>query len=94
LRRTGGWTRRLEARFDELKSTLPHSFTGFEYDFEHVWAECTPEKRREVLEEIYEDGSLKLWLANFGEVFFDMDVSHEISESSGRRCGPASRTSA
>ena len=32
-------------------STLPNTFTGFEYDFEHNWAELTPERRREVLEE-------------------------------------------
>ena len=43
-----------KARFDELRNTLPHTFTGFEYDFEHRWADLTPEQRREVLEEIYE----------------------------------------
>ena len=50
-------------RFAELSETLPHTFTGFEYDFVHAWADCTPERRREMLEEIYADGSLKLWLA-------------------------------
>lgn len=67
-------------RFAELKATIPHTFTGFEYDFEHAWADCTPERRREVLEEIYEDGSLKLWLAGFGEMFFVKEVSDEVSE--------------
>jgi len=67
-------------RFEELKTTLPHTFTGFEYDFEHVWADCTPQRRREILEEIYADGSLKLWLAGFAEMFFDEQVSAEISE--------------
>ena len=33
-----------------------------------------------VLEEIYADGSLKLWLASYGEMFFDEAVSAEISE--------------
>ena len=33
-----------------------------------------------MLEEIYEDGSLKLWLASFGEMFFSPEVSEEISE--------------
>jgi cation diffusion facilitator CzcD-associated flavoprotein CzcO len=33
-----------------------------------------------VLEDIYEDGSLKLWLASFWEMFFDADVSEQISE--------------
>ena len=69
-----------KARFDELKSTIPHTFSGFEYEWAHAWADCTPEKRLEVLEEIYEDGSLKLWLAGFGEMFFSPDVSEEISE--------------
>ena len=28
------------------KATIPHTFTGFEYDFVHVWAKCSPEQRR------------------------------------------------
>lgn len=69
-----------KSRFAELKATIPHTFTGFEYDFEHAWADCTPEQRQEILEEIYQDGSLKLWLAGFGEQFFDAEVSETISE--------------
>lgn len=69
-----------KGRFDELKKTIPHTFTGFEYDFEHVWADCTDAQRQEVLEEIFQDGSLKLWLAGFGEQFFDEEVSEAISE--------------
>lgn len=69
-----------KSRFEELRATIPHTFTGFEYDFQHVWAESTPEQRREVLEEIYEDGSLKLWLASYGEMFFDEEVNEAVSE--------------
>ncbi|UEM07266.1 NAD(P)/FAD-dependent oxidoreductase (plasmid) [Skermanella rosea] len=69
-----------KARFDELKATLPHTFTGFEYDFQHRWADLAPAQRLEVLEEIYENGSLKLWLASFAEMFFDEAVSEEVSE--------------
>jgi cyclohexanone monooxygenase/acetone monooxygenase len=69
-----------KGRFDELKSTIPHTFTGFEYDFEHAWADKTPEQRQEILEEIYQDGSLKLWLASFGEIFFSEEVSEAVSE--------------
>jgi len=32
------------------------------------------------LEEIHADGSLKLWLASFAEMFFDEEVSKEISQ--------------
>ncbi len=69
-----------KARFQELKTTIPHTFTGFEYDFQYQWAELTPAQRRDVLETIYANGSLKLWLASFAEMFFDADVSEEISE--------------
>lgn len=68
-----------KARWDELKTNLPVTFTGFEYDFEHAWADCTPEQRRKILEDTHADGSLKLWLASFGEMFFDEEVSEEIS---------------
>lgn len=69
-----------KGRFEELRSTIPHTFTGFEYDFEHAWADKTPEQRQEILEEIYQDGSLKLWLASFGEIFFSDEVSEAVSE--------------
>lgn len=74
-----------KARFEELRGNLPNTFTGFEYDFVHQWANETPEKRREVLEEIYADGSLKLWLASYAEMFFDPKVSEEISEFVGAK---------
>lgn len=69
-----------KSRFGELCQNLPNTFTGFEYDFEHTWAELTPARRREILEEIHADGSLKLWLCSFAEMFFQEDVSEEISE--------------
>ncbi|SFL44943.1 flavin-containing monooxygenase [Geodermatophilus ruber] len=69
-----------KARFPELRATVPHTFTGFEYDFEHSYADLTPEQRRELLEEIYDNGSLKLWLASFAEMFFDEAVNEEVSE--------------
>jgi len=69
-----------KARFEELRSNLPNTFTGFEYDFVHQWANDSPEQRRAILEEIHADGSLKLWLASYAEMFFDEKVSEEISE--------------
>jgi len=69
-----------KSRFEELRSTIPYTFTGFEYDFEHAWADCTPEQRQEILEDTYQDGSLKLWLAGFGEIFFTEEVSAAVSE--------------
>ncbi|PWR24021.1 flavin-containing monooxygenase [Zavarzinia compransoris] len=69
-----------KARFDELRQNLPRTFTGFEYDFENAWADLTPAQRRARLEEIHANGSLKLWLASFAEIFSDEAVSEEVSE--------------
>lgn len=68
-------------RFKELISTLPHTFTGFEYDFTNpAWKTLSEEQRNAILETIWEDGSLKLWLASFAEIFFDEDASEGVSE--------------
>jgi acetone monooxygenase (methyl acetate-forming) len=70
-----------KARFQELRETLPFSFTGFEYDFTNGnWKDLTPSERHAILEKIWNEGSLRLWLASFAEMFFEEDVSEEISE--------------
>ena len=44
VRRGGaGW---LQGPIRGAARTLPHTFTGFEYDFEHAWADCRPERRQ------------------------------------------------
>lgn len=69
-----------KAKFESFTERLPRTFTGFEYDFEHAWADLTPERRRAVIEDCWNDGSLKLWISSFGELFFDPVVNAEISE--------------
>lgn len=69
-----------QSRFEELRETLPNTFAGFEYDFEVAWADLTPEQRLARLEDTHANGSLKLWLASFAEMFFDEAISEEISE--------------
>lgn len=70
-----------KARFHELKKTLPHTFTGFEYDFTNgKWEELTREQRYEVLERTWNEGSLRLWIASFAEIFYYEDISEEVSE--------------
>lgn len=70
-----------KARFSELAKTLPHTFSGFEYDFENGnWSDLTSAQRREVIERIWNEGSLRLWLASFAEIFSDEQASEEISE--------------
>ncbi|MBO0800428.1 MAG: NAD(P)/FAD-dependent oxidoreductase, partial [Blastocatellia bacterium] len=70
-----------KTRFKELCETIPHTFTGFAYDFTNGnWKDLKPEQRREILERIWNEGSLRLWLASFSEMFFEEDASEEISE--------------
>jgi acetone monooxygenase (methyl acetate-forming) len=68
-------------RFHELKQRVRTTFSGFDYDFENgTWDDNTPEQRTAVLEKLWADGSLSLWLASFGEMFFVESVSAEVSE--------------
>jgi acetone monooxygenase len=72
---------RFGARFHELKKRVRETFAGFDYDFdEGPWVDKTPEQREAVLQRLWDDGSLALWLASFPEMFFDESVSYEVSE--------------
>lgn len=74
------WSR-WSARFHELKQRVRGTFSGFDYDFEAgPWDALTPEQREAVLERLWNDGSLALWLASFPEMFFEEEVSFEVSE--------------
>ena len=68
-----------KSKYKHLTERLPHTFTGFEYDFEHSWAGLSPEQRRQVIEDCWEDGSLKLWISSFAELFFEEGPNAEIS---------------
>ena len=69
------------SRFHELKKRVRETFAGFDYDFDAgPWAEKTPDERRAVLEKLWDDGSLALWLASFPEMFTDEQVSEAVSE--------------
>ena len=69
-----------KARFNELKELLPHTFSGFEFEFQPgAWNDLTPAQRRQRLEDNWHYGSLKLWLATCPEMFMDEAVSAEVS---------------
>ncbi len=69
------------ARFEEMRDYLPNSFSGFNFDHDNgVWAEHTPEQRRDTYERMWQDGSLRLWLASYPEIFTEEEASAEISE--------------
>ena len=69
-----------KSKFKFLTERLPKTFTGFEFDFEHAWADMTPQQRRQVIEDCWNDGSLKLWVSSFAELFFDEAINAEITE--------------
>ncbi|NEU98798.1 flavin-containing monooxygenase [Bradyrhizobium uaiense] len=69
-----------KSKFKFLTERLPKTFTGFEFDFEHAWADLSPQQRRRVVEDCWNDGSLKLWVSSFAELFFDEAVNAEITE--------------
>ena len=70
-----------KAKFHQLRERVQRTFSGFDYDFEHgPYADLSPAERREILEKLWNDGSLALWLASFKEMFFDEKVNEEVSE--------------
>ncbi len=70
-----------KAKFDYLRERLPHTFSGFEFDFENgSWADHTPEQRRETMERIWNEGSLALWIGSYPELFTDEAVNAQVSE--------------
>ncbi|MGY8685621.1 NAD(P)/FAD-dependent oxidoreductase, partial [Bradyrhizobium sp. UFLA05-153] len=69
-----------KSKFKALVERLPHTFTGFEYDFEYAWADLPPQQRRKVIEDCWNDGSVKLWISSFAELFFDEATNEEISQ--------------
>ena len=70
-----------KSRFEWLQENLPKTFSGFEFSWQDGdWTDNTPEERLDVLERIYENGSLELWLSSFKEIFFDAKINKEVSE--------------
>lgn len=69
------------SQFHQLKKRVRETFAGFDYDFDAgSWVDKTPDERTAVLERLWNDGSLALWLASFPEMFFDEQVSEAVSE--------------
>ena len=69
------------AKAPELKERVQHTFAGFDFDLDHgSWHDHTREQRREILEEIWADGSLSFWVGSFPEVLVEEEANDEISE--------------
>ncbi len=71
----------IRARYPQTREAIWTTFVGFdEPSVPHAYFDLSPEQRRETLEKLWSDGSLKIWVAGFLEMFSDAAVSAEISE--------------
>jgi len=71
----------IRARYPETREAIWTTFVGFdEPSVPHAYFDLSPAERRETLEKLWADGSLKIWVAGFMEIFFDAAASQEISE--------------
>ncbi len=70
------------AQYASLKNQVHHTFGGFEWHVpEQGWAlTLTPEQRRDVLEECWADGSLKMFVGTYLEVLAVPEINDEATE--------------
>ncbi|MGW0038137.1 flavin-containing monooxygenase [Gordonia sp. NPDC003376] len=68
-------------KFEQLRDTVKTTVVGFEYDYTtKEWADRSPAERQQLLEECYDDGSLKLWIGSYLSMFVDPDINTQISD--------------
>ena len=71
----------LRAQYPALKEHVQKTFCGFDFDFDpRPFNEVPVAERLRLMEEAWDDGSLKFWVGTFGDVFFDPAVAEEFSE--------------
>jgi len=71
------------ARFPELREQVHHSFGGFEWSPMYEpgeWGRLSAEQRRDTLEKLWADGSLKIWIGACEEVLMDEAVNAEFAD--------------
>ena len=71
----------IRARYPQTREAIWTTFVGFDEPGEtRPYLSLPPEERRATLERLWADGSLKIWVAGFMEIFFDPVVSEEVSD--------------
>jgi acetone monooxygenase len=69
------------ARYPELKRRVHGTFAGFDYDFvEKTFAETDAAEREQILERLWNEGSLAMWIGGFRDLFTDAAANEEISK--------------
>jgi len=67
-------------RYPMLKQRVQQTFAGFDYDFDtREYFDIEPGERRALLESLWQDGSLNLWIGGFFGVFMDEKVNADVS---------------
>ncbi|TDU25722.1 acetone monooxygenase [Panacagrimonas perspica] len=68
-------------RYGDLKKRVHRTFAGFDYDFQDkTFRQTDPEEREAILERLWADGSLAMWIGGFSDLFTDAEVNEEISK--------------
>ena len=71
----------LRAHYPELKQRVHETFAGFDFTFDPRSIFEVPEtERRELMEELWEDGSLRFWVGSFADVLIDQGANDIFSE--------------
>ncbi|WP_420464947.1 flavin-containing monooxygenase [Panacagrimonas sp.] len=71
----------IRARYPHTREAIWTTFVGFDEQGEtRPYFSLPPEERRATLERLWADGSLRIWVAGFMEIFFDPAASEEISD--------------
>ena len=70
------------SQYPTMRHSLHTTFGGFEWNIPEVGvaAEMTPEERLRILEDCWQDGSLKMWVGTYPEVLADEAINDEASE--------------
>ena len=70
----------IRAKYPQTREAIWQTFVGFDEQGEtRPYFSLPPEERRATLERLWADGSLRIWVAGFMEIFFDVAASEEIS---------------
>jgi len=70
------------SQYPTMRHSLHTTFGGFEWNIPEVGvaAEMTPEERLRILQDCWQDGSLKMWVGTYPEILADEAINAEASE--------------
>ncbi|KAI9649826.1 hypothetical protein NHQ30_002408 [Ciborinia camelliae] len=80
-------TSKAEGIYDEIYRIRPKTFTGFDYEFiDRNCIDETPEKRREVFEQLYAEGGFRPWFGTYKDIIFDQESNDAAYSFWAEKC--------